>query len=168
MKLKNIKKAPFEIATLLAADKDIVRLLCDDRASVLIDKVDINKTVEDLIKEKYIGFYPATEVGIKDIDRNTFIIINIEDMSLRSNDNNISVNGTIYLTTDYSHALLENNTLRLIELADAIDSLLENQKLTSAGKIQLSSVSYVVFSDFRSGYRINFRFNDQPTRKAEL
>ena len=168
MRLKNIKKAPFEIATVLATNENIVRLLCDDRPSVLIDKININTTTEELIQKKYIGFYPATESGIQDIDRNTFIIINIEDMSLRSADNNISVSGAIYITTDIAHSLLDNNAIRLLELIDEIEATLENQKLTSAGKVQLNSVNYVVFSDFRSGYRINFRFNDQATRKAEL
>ena len=64
--------------------------------------------------------------------------------------------------------ILDGNKLRLLELADSIESCLEGQKLSSAGKITLSSINYVVFSDFRSGYRINFRLNDQQARKAEL
>ena len=54
------------------------------------------------------------------------------------------------------------------KIADAIDSTLDGQKLTAAGQIILTSINYVVFSDFRSGYRINFRIQDQQTRKAEL
>ena len=50
----------------------------------------------------------------------------------------------------------------------SIETMLEGEKLSSAGQIRLTSANYVVFSDFRSGYRINFRVNDQATRKAEL
>lgn len=164
MKLKNIKKVPFEIATILAANQKIIRLIYNDNPSVLTDQQDILLTTQQLISLNYIGFYPATETGIKDIDKNTFIIINMEDISL----DNISANGSIYITTDKAHCLLENNTLRMLELADEIESTLENQKLSSAGQIHLTSINYVVFSDFRSGYRINFRLNDQQNRKAEL
>ena len=48
------------------------------------------------------------------------------------------------------------------------NNTLENKKLSAAGKIQLTSVNYVVFSDFRCGYRINFRISEQSNRKAEL
>lgn len=168
MKLKNIKKIPFEIASVLVSNEDVVKLIYDDDPSVLLKKNKINISMEELIQKNYIGFYPATETGINSIDRNTFIIINLEDINLQNTDININTSGAIYITTDKAHCLLNNNKLRLLELADVIEDVLENQKLSSAGKIILTSVNYVVFSDFRSGYRINFRCSDQQTRKAEL
>ena len=156
-----------EIASLLAANQNIVRLIYDDETSVLINKKNINIPMQELINSNYIGFYPATESGITSIDRNTFIIINMEDFNLNSTDS-ISASGTIYITTDKAHCLLSDNKLRLLELADEIEDTLNNEKISSAGKIQISSINYVVFSDFRSGYRINFRINDQQMRKAEL
>ena len=168
MKLKNLKKAPIEIASLLAANKKVVQLIKDDSPSALIQPKEQESTVQELINSNYIGFYPATEAGINEIDRNTFIIINLEDFSLNSIDNNINASGAIYITTDKAHSLLENNSLRLLELADAIEGCLEGVKLTSAGTLQIFSINYVVFSDFRSGYRINIRLVDQQGRKAEL
>ena len=168
MKLRNLKKAPMEIASLLANNENIVRLIYDDEPSVLINKKKINKSTSELISSNYIGFYPAVESGINTIDRNTFIIINLEDFNLYSADVNTTVTGAIYITTDKAHSLLVDNKIRLLELADEIDSTLNNEKISSAGKIQITSINYVVFSDFRSGYRINFRINDQSTRKAEL
>jgi hypothetical protein len=168
MKLKNLKKAPFEIATLLAGNPNIVRLIYDDKPSVLTNKEEFNLSIKELVEQDYIGFYPATESGIKDIDKNTFIVINLEDFSFNNTDNNTRVSGAIYITTDKAHCLLNDNRLRLLELVDEIEDTLEGKKLSSAGQIYISSASYVVFSDFRSGYRISFRVNDQPTRKAEL
>lgn len=168
MKLKNLKKAPFEIASLLASNEDVIRLIYDDEPSVLVNKKSIKIGIQELINSNYINFYPATESGIKENNRNTFIIINLEDFSLQGSDNNVSATGAIYITTDKSHSLLSNNKLRLLELADVIEDCLDNQKLSSAGAITLSSINYVVFSDFRCGYRINFRLNDQQKRKAEL
>lgn len=168
MKLRNLKKAPFEIATLLAANSNIVRLLYDDTPAVLVDKKEFSLSIKDLIEQNYIGFYPATEAGIKEIDKNTFIIISLEDFNFTSTDNNTSASGAIYITTDKSHCLLNENRLRMLELVDEIEETLENKKLSSAGQLSINSANYVVFSDFRCGYRINFRIYDQPTRRAEL
>ena len=168
MKLKNLKNAPIEIASILASNGTIVRLIYDDEPSVLLNKKTISLSIEELINQNYIGFYPATETGINSIDRNTFIIINLEDFNLQNTDSNTGCTGAIYITTDKAHCLLSNNKLRLLELIDEIETTLENKKLSAAGKIQLTSVNYVVFSDFRSGYRINFRISDQSNRKAEL
>ena len=168
MKLKNLKNAPIEIASTLASNETIIRLIYDDEPSVLLNPKTISLSTEELINQNYIGFYPATETGINSIDRNTFIIINLEDFNLQNTDSNTGCTGAIYITTDKAHCLLSNNKLRLLELIDEIETTLENKKLSAAGKIQLTSVNYVVFSDFRCGYRINFRIYDQSNRKAEL
>ena len=168
MKLKNLKNAPIEIASTLASNETIVRLIYDDEPSVLLNKKTISLLIEELINQNYIGFYPATETGINSIDRNTFIIINLEDFNLQNTDSNTGCTGAIYITTDKAHCLLSNNKLRLLELIDEIETTLENKKLSAAGKIQLTSVNYVVFSVFWCGYRINFRISDQSNRKAEL
>lgn len=167
MRLKNLKKAPMEIASLLAADEKVIKLIYNDSPSALTESFS-PISMQDLINQDYIGFYPAIESGIKDIERNTFIIINTEDFALAQNGINTTVSGAIYVTTDKAHSLLTNGAIRLLELVDAIDSCLENQKLSSAGKISLVDVQYVTFSDFRCGYRIGFRLIDQQSRKAEL
>ena len=167
MKLKNLKKAPIEIASLLAANKKVVQLIKDDSPSALTQPKEQENTVQELISSNYIGFYPATESGINEIDRNTFIIINMEDFGLQNSDS-VSASGTVYITTDKAHSLLDENRLRLLELADTIEGCLDGAKLSSAGVVQVSSINYVVFSDFRSGYRINIRLLDQQGRKAEL
>ena len=167
MKLRNLKEIPFQIASELAKNPKILSLVYNDNSSVLneeIPSIDLN----ELIQKNYIGFYPATESGIKDVDKNTFIIINLEDFSLQNTDYNVSTSGAIYITTDKSHCLLDNGKLRLLELIDEIESTLEGCKFIAAGKISLTSANYVVFSDFRCGYRINFRISDQTARKAEL
>ena len=124
--------------------------------------------MQKLIEENYIGFYPAIESGINDIDRNTFIIINLEDFNFQQRDSNIGVNGVIYITTNKSHSMLDKNRLRMLELADEIEGTLENCKLSAAGRITILNMNYVVFSDFRCGYRINFKLSDQQSRRAEL
>ena len=167
MKLKTLKKTPFQIAQLIASNPTVVNLIYNDSPSVLTDE---NVVVEfnSLVTDGYINFYPATDAGIRDIQRNTFIVINLEDFNLNSTDSNTTATGAIYITTDKAHSLLDNNKLRLLELADEIETTLADQKLASAGQIKMMSMTYVVFSEFRSGYRISFRLADQQTRKAEL
>ena len=167
MKLKTLKKTPFQIAQLIASNPTVVNLIYNDSPSVLTDE---NVVVEfnSLVTDGYINFYPATDAGIRDIQRNTFIVINLEDFNLNSTDSNTTATGAIYITTDKAHSLLDNNKLRLLELADEIETALADQKLASAGQIKMMSMTYVVFSEFRSGYRISFRLADQQTRKAEL
>jgi hypothetical protein len=167
MKLRNLKEIPFQIASELAKNAKILSLIYNDSSAVLNEdapSIDVNT----LIEKKYIGFYPATESGIKDVDKNTFIIINLEDFNLQNTDYNVSTSGAIYITTDKAHCLLDGGKLRLLELVDEIESTLEGFKFLAAGKVSLTSANYVVFSDFRCGYRINFRISDQTARKAEL
>lgn len=167
MKLRNLKEIPFQIASELAKNAKILSLIYNDSSAVLNEdapSIDVNT----LIEKKYIGFYPATESGIKDVDKNTFIIINLEDFNLQNTDYNVSTSGAIYITTDKAHCLLDGGKLRLLELVDEIESTLEDFKFLAAGKVSLTSANYVVFSDFRCGYRINFRISDQTARKAEL
>lgn len=168
MKLRNLKDIPFQLAAELVKNKNIVNLIYDDKSSALNNEEALISDINQLIAENYIGFYPATETGIKDVDKNTFIIINLEDFSLQGVDYNTTTTGAIYITTDKSHCLLDNGKLRLLELIDEIETTLEGNKLASAGKVSLTSANYVVFSDFRCGYRINFRISDQTARKAEL
>lgn len=167
MKLRNLKKVPFEIATLLAADDTIIRLIYDDSPFALTNTTN-TVSVQELINSNYIGFYPATETGIREVDRNTFIVISLEDFTLNAQDQNTRGTGAIYITTDKAHCLLDGNKIRLLELADRIETVLDNRKLSTAGELQLTTISYVVFSDFRAGYRISFRCSDQSSRKAEL
>jgi hypothetical protein len=164
-RLKNIKKAPFEIATLLAGNEKIRKLIYIDSSEALASaspEVD----VEQLIKEEYINFSSVTSSGVKDMKVNSFISILFEDFSFFSDSTNVS--GAIYISTDAAHQTLNGNKNRLMELIDEIEDTLNDVKLSSAGKIRVSDASYVVFSEFRAGYRISIQFVDQDNRKAEL
>ena len=176
MKLKNIKNIPAQIASELVSFKDekrekitnkIISLLYNDSADAL-ESVAPKISLEELIDQNYIGFYPAVEVGINSIDKSTFLIINIENIDFYDSEGGIEVTGGIYVTTDKAYSLLKGNKLRLLELVDLIDSALDGEKIGAAGKITLTGANYVVFSDFRCGYRIDFRLADQQKRKAEL
>ena len=75
MKLRNLKDIPFQLAAELVKNKNIVNLIYDDKSSALNNEEALISDINQLIAENYIGFYPATETGIKDVDKNTFIIV---------------------------------------------------------------------------------------------
>ena len=165
-KLKNFKKMPFEIASVLTDNSTIRKLVTIDSKDAL--SKDGELSAEEMLKQNYISFYAPIESGIKNVTHNTFIIINLEDFNFYATEGNTSASGAVYITTDASHALLEGNKLRLLELLDAVENTLNNAKLTVAGKIEVFSATFVVLSEFRSGYRISFRCNDLQSRKAEI
>lgn len=163
-KLKNLKKAPFEIATLLAGNNKIKQLLYSDSKQALSETV--NVSIEQLIEDEYINFSSITSTGIQDMKVNTFISILLEDFTFSSDSTPVS--GAIYVCTDSKHQSLENHKIRLLELVDEIESTLGDAKISSAGKIRITHASYTVFSEFRMGYRISIQLVDQENRKAEL
>ena len=162
MRLRNIKKIPLEIASLIGSNKKICSLIYNDDSNALENNSEV--TFSDLIKEGYINLFFPTENGIKNIAKNTFLSIGIEDIYVES----LSVTGVIYVVSNENTITLDGNKNRLLELVDEIESSINGQKISVTGEIRVLSISSVVFSDFRSGYRISFKCFDQQNRKAEL
>lgn len=165
--LKNIKKAALEIGQLLAADEILCNLLYIDTPNAL-QQTGHSYSLNDMINDKYITVYPPVETTIKDIERNSFLVILLDNINLRVTDNNIRASFTIYTTTDSDHILLLENKNRLLEMCDRIIQVLDQAKLSSAGAIEIGSVSHVMLSEFRAGYRISLNITDQTNRKAEI
>ncbi len=169
--LKNIIKVPFEIASLLATDPTIRSLLYIDQPNALTQHISFNDGVsaaQHMINENYIHLFPFVETGIKDFTRNTFLQISLEGISFSREHTTVSANGTILITTDNTHIMLDNNKNRLLELADLIDQRLHGVKLSSSIELKINYISAVPVSNFRSGYSIHFSISDQLNAKAEL
>lgn len=165
--LKNIKKAVFEVAQILASDETIVKLLVNDNNNALNEpapSIDLNT----LISEHYVCIVPPVESGIRDSWRNTFITILLDTVNFGRRDDNTTGNLILYVTTDEAHAVLVDNKLRTLELIERILTLLEGKKLSSAGELSVSMVSHTMLSEFRPAYRISINFTDQNTRKVEI
>lgn len=165
--LKNIKKASLEIGQLLAADGVLCNLLYIDTPDALQQEPK-TYSLNDMINDEYITVYPPVETTIKDVDRNSFLVILLDNINLRVTDSNIRASFTIYITTDSDHILLNENKNRLLEMCDRVVQTLDQTKLSSAGIIEISSISHVMLSEFRAGYRVSLSITDQSTRKAEI
>lgn len=165
--LRNIKKAALEIGQVLAGDTQLCNLLYIDSPDAL-QQTGHSYSLNDMINDKYITVYPPVETAIKDKERNSFLVILLDAVNLQVTDSNIRANFTIYATTDSDHILLNENKNRLLEMCDRIVQVLDQYKLSSAGAINISSISHVMLSEFRAGYRIALSITDQVSRKAEI
>lgn len=163
--LRNIKKIPMEIAQLLSLNPTLCGLIVDDKDNP--DNQDIS--FDELLKNHYINLYPVVESGdIKDNTRSSYIIILLDSINTTRDNNNISVSGDIYVTTDFNHILLQNYKNRLLEMADEVFKTLNEVKLTSSGKLIINNITYVVMNNFRTSYRLSFTISDQQIERTEI
>lgn len=162
-KLMNIKKAPFEIAQILGGNELIQRLLVIDTPNALT-KSFTPLSINELLANKYINITPRLENGKIDSGRNTFIEVRINECDFARE----GAVGEVLIGTDTEHALLENNKIRLLELADAIEGILNERKISTAGKILCRFVQEIEYSEFTYGYTIAFSISDQQTQKGDV
>lgn len=165
--LRNLKRSVNEIAQLLAQNDIVCKLLFNDESSALTDpRPDV--TFNELISGNYICMYPPVESRIEDYGRNTFITVLLDTALLHSSDDNTTATVVLYISTNEDHILLDNNANRLLEMCDEVINILDNKKLSTAGTINISSITHVMLSEFHAAYRLNLRISDQHSRKAEI
>lgn len=165
--LINIKKSPAEIATVLAKDDTIKKLLVVDSADALDKNIPEGVDLNYLLENHYISMEPPVENRIQQYDRNTFISILVDTVTPAS-EGNMRANYVIYVSTNMDHQMLENNKNRLLELADRIIILLQNKKFTAAGQMNFSSMSHLMLSEFHSAYRLAFSMTDQQKKVGDI
>lgn len=165
--LTNIKKSVIEIASLLAQDKTLVRLVYNDGPDALNKEVPASVNLNYLIQNHYVSVFPPVENRIEDYGRNTFLSI-LLDTILSSSNPNTRGNLIIYVSTTEAELLIENNRNRLLEICDRIIAVLQDTKLSAVGQINITSISHVMLSEFHTAYRINLNIADQNSVKGEM
>jgi len=164
-KILIIEKTLFEMGQVLSQNQNLQKLL-------VLDKNDMSEsftplTFQQLLDQEYISLAPRIESGLKNKDRNTFLVIHLNDMNLSTDETRAS--GYIFVGTDYAHVILKNNKNRLLQLINEVTNSLDGIKLSAAGEIGITYASAVTYSESHFGYRISFNFNNQISiRKAEL
>lgn len=161
----NIKKAFFEIAQLLAQDDLLCKLLLNDADTAITDDTP-EHDINTMIQEHYISMYPPVENRIEDYGRNTFLSVIIDSVNFHGTDNTTPASLIIYVSTDEAHLILQNNRNRLLEIADRVIRVLDAQKLSSSGTLDVRSMVHVMLSEFHPAYRISIGLTDQPNGKA--
>ena len=164
--LINVKKAPLEIATILAQDGTIKKLLLIDSKDALSQEVP-DKDLNYMLQEHYISMEPPVENRIEQYDRNTFVSI-LVDTVVPASDGNMRTNFVLYASTNMDHQMLDDNKNRLLELCDKIVKILQDKKLSSSGQITFGSMSHLMLSEFHSAYRLAFSMIDQQKKVGDI
>ena len=174
--LKNIKIIPREMLEEIVnpdneTSKKLQQLLVVDDNNINFTELDsfTTLTANELLEQEYISFTPVLDENITNSTRNTFLIINLDEINFSNWENNLSVTGAIFIGTNREHAVINNKNLRLLEMIDLLLDLFNNKKLSAAGTISMSYASFVTYSEYTFGYKIVFKIQDQSnTRKAEI
>ena len=165
---KNVKLLPLELSRLFSQDEKIQRLVVLDSSDALTRDFS-PLSFKQLMDEKYFSIVPLTETGIKEIGRNTFIVINaLTDTALEETDGNNIFSGSIFICSDLDHLVLDNYQLRLVELQERIVDLINKEKFSCSGALQVLSSTTISYSTYLFGYRIDFNITDQPSKGAVL
>ena len=162
--IRNLKKCALEMATLLAQDDTIKKLLVTDTEKALQEPVP-DYSLNRLLEEHYVSIYPPVENRIEEYYRHTFLSIFLDTIIGQDYQTG---NYLIYVSTDTAHISLINNQDRLLELVDRVCNILDGAKLTSAGEVSVTSVAYESLSDLHPAYRISVHVKDQIAPKGDL
>lgn len=165
---RNIKKLPLELSRLFSQNEKIQRLLVIDSTNALT--ADFSPlTFQELMEQGYISIKPLNETGIKEMGRNTFIVINVPiNTVFGKKDSNNNFSGSIFMCSDLDHLELEKHDLRLMELQSEIVDLINDRKFSCSGQLEVLSSDAVSYSNYLFGYKISFQISDQPSKGAEL
>lgn len=174
--LRNIKIIPREmLEEIVNPDNDISKkiqklLIVDDNnldLSILDDFTTLS--ANELLEQGYVGFTPMLDENITNTKRNTFLIVNLDEIDFSNWEDNLSVSGAIFIGTNRDNAVINNKNLRLLELIDLLLELFHNKKLSASGTISMKYASFVTYSEYTFGYKIAFKVYDQNNiRKAEI
>lgn len=157
-RFNNISHIVLDLAYILSQDITIQKLLRNDKPTAATDGFAASLSAEEMINKHYIELYPTITNDIQ--YPNTFITIIVQDVDT-SNDVNVTASFAIYVASTYQTWLLEDNSERVLVIADRIDELLNNKKISAAGTININSVNFLSLAENRPSYCISGSIADQ-------
>lgn len=164
--IANITKSLWEIARKISSDEYLQRLLLDDSVDLSSKSFSI-KTLNELIKDKYVSFSPYVDSALHDFTRNTFIVILPTTINFSDNGNTYAY-FSIFCVTDLNHVLLTDNRLRLLEMVNKLCNLLDGLKLTAAGEIRINQINRTAITETLEGYKIDLTISDQISEEEKF
>lgn len=165
--LISFERALFSILKQLSLNEKIQRLLVLDGADTLTTDFSY-LSFQELLQDQYLSVSPSLENGIQNMQRNSFLIITYEDFIFDDTEGNIVAKGSIYIGTHNQHILLNNNKHRLLQLLSAIYETLNGFKTNIAGVVNINQALRINFSEYVSGFDIQFELREQLNKKVVL
>jgi hypothetical protein len=165
--LVGFERALFSILKQLSLNEKIQRLLVLDGADTLTTDFS-SLSFQELLKDQYLSVSPSLENGIQNMQRNSFLIITYEDFVFDGAEGNIVAKGSIYIGTHNQHILLNNNKHRLLQLLSEVYETLDGFKTNIAGTVNINQALRINFSEYVSGFDIQFELREQLNKKVVL
>ena len=166
--LESIFKLPLELSIRLAQNEDFQRLLVVDSPNPATAEF-TKRSWDELVNEGYMDIAPVMfKDGVTQSGVNTFACVLLDDMSFYNTDNHIYVSGRIHLGTTSNLQRLHNNELRLLKMAGEVKKTLDDHKFSASGKLEITSISSIAYSESVFGYVINFRTKEQEERTVDI
>lgn len=174
--LANVKLIPQELLLELTNVENPLSLKLQKLLVVDDNILDLSRTDDftplsenDLLSSEYISFTPITDNNTTNTMRNSFIIINIDEIDFSNWEDNTRISGAFFIGTSRDRAIINHKESRLLEIVDCLMQMFDGYKLSAAGKISMEYASFIVYSEQTFGYKIVFRLSDQTSiRKAEI
>ena len=117
----------------------------------------------------YIFTAPILESGIKDFERNTYVIIDVAQMDLDFEEvgqKEVIYNVAITAITDLKHWELQEKKLRLFELCDAIIKSVDNQQMSMTEKVYIFKAERVIIDSQLYGYVMKITISDNVAKAS--
>lgn len=154
--ISNLDKVIVEIKKLLLKSENFKKLLKyntpDALAGAAVDKADVSAFVKTTP-----SLYMVEEE--LDLSLNTFAVIYVPSISFTNQFSDITI--VIDLFTRKEIMELNNNQLRLHQMLSETALALDNQRISFAGRLHLTSAAYVVVGNHYVGFQLEINVIDE-------
>lgn len=140
-----------------------MKYIYDDSADPQITTL---PSIQTLIDEGYVVLTPAILHGVAAPEKNSFISVQIEDITFNGVDGNQRIIGGIFIATDPEHYLLSDTRLRLLEAANEVLKY-NHCKLSCSGEIDFTETVQIMSSARLCTYKIGFEISDLQFEKGD-
>lgn len=154
--ISNLDKVIFEIKKLLLKNENFKKLLKyntpDALAGAAVNKDDVSA---------FVKTSPALYMVEQDLDLslNTFSVIYIPTVTFSNTLNDVTF--IIDLFTRKEILELNNNQLRLHQMLAEASKSIDNQRISFAGRLHLTSATYVVVGNHYVGFQLEINVIDE-------
>jgi len=154
--IANLDRVIIEIKKLLLKNDNIKKLLKYNTPDALALTIPSKADVSDFIRTTPAVYMVEDQ---EELQYNSFIVIYTPTLTFSHNLNEVTFMIDIFTRKEIIE--LNNNQLRLHQMLSEASVSLENQRLSFAGRINLSSATYVVVGNRYVGFQLELNVIDE-------
>lgn len=154
--IKNIDRVVSEIKKMLLNNENIRKLIAVNTPNALASEVPSKNTVSEFILTSPAVYMTEDE---NQVNYNTFAVVYIPLLEFNSQMNDLTF--AIDLFTRKELIELDNSQLRLHQLLAEIVESIDNKRVSMAGRIQLTTATYINIGNRYLGFQIEMSIIDE-------